>query len=183
MRFHQTFVLRSICGLVFILSPFFATQAFCGDLPTNALLHVVAPDNVDIDIDGAGIHAAELAKKPGSRLYSLRHLPAGEIRRANVLARLRLGADLATASKTVDVRAGQYYEVRFTQADWTKSRLAQRVVGEIVLYTFEKGGHAWPGDPKPFWAVGKPIMELSATDVLWEFFKKHPKQTPQRQEK
>jgi len=51
---------------------------------------------------------------------------------------------------------------------------------EVVLYTTVGGEHWWPGNP---WnsSPGSPwlvdtIQEISATDLIWEFFESHPKQ-------
>jgi polyhydroxybutyrate depolymerase len=48
---------------------------------------------------------------------------------------------------------------------------------EVVLYTIQDQGHAWPGGEKGrrFGNVDKPTNVISATDLIWEFFKKHPK--------
>jgi len=43
---------------------------------------------------------------------------------------------------------------------------------EVVLYTVVFGGHEWFGGPESFW----PPCEISATDLMWEFFEQHPKQ-------
>jgi polyhydroxybutyrate depolymerase len=45
---------------------------------------------------------------------------------------------------------------------------------EVVLYVIEGGGHTWPGrDPLvPF--LGKSTKDISANDLIWEFFEKHP---------
>lgn len=45
---------------------------------------------------------------------------------------------------------------------------------EVVLYTIENGGHAWPGGNK-FTGGDEPTTEISATDTIWEFFEEHPK--------
>ncbi len=46
---------------------------------------------------------------------------------------------------------------------------------EVVLYTIVDGKHAWPGGTAA-WAGGdEPTQEISATDLMWEFFKAHPK--------
>ena len=45
---------------------------------------------------------------------------------------------------------------------------------EVVLYTLTNCGHAWPGGKK-FAGGDKPTLDISATDVIWEFFKNHPK--------
>jgi len=43
---------------------------------------------------------------------------------------------------------------------------------EVVLYSVVNGGHEWFGGPEAFW----PPCEISATDLMWEFFEQHPKQ-------
>ena len=44
---------------------------------------------------------------------------------------------------------------------------------EVVLVAIEGGGHAWPGRPLPL--LGKATKNVSAADLMWEFFQKHPK--------
>jgi len=49
---------------------------------------------------------------------------------------------------------------------------------EVILYTTVGGEHWWPGNP---YTSGTPwlidtIREISATDLIWEFFEAHPKQ-------
>jgi polyhydroxybutyrate depolymerase len=51
---------------------------------------------------------------------------------------------------------------------------------EVILYTTVGGDHWWPGNPwisRPGspWLVDA-IQEISATDLIWEFFEQHPKQ-------
>ncbi len=43
---------------------------------------------------------------------------------------------------------------------------------EIVFYTIEGGGHAWPGGRPTF--VGKTSRDISASQVMWAFFEAHP---------
>ncbi len=46
---------------------------------------------------------------------------------------------------------------------------------EVVLCTIKGEGHTWPGGKKwAFWA-DEPTREISATDVMWDFFAAHPK--------
>lgn len=45
---------------------------------------------------------------------------------------------------------------------------------EVVLIIIEEGGHTWPGQEPPVGFIGKSAMNLSANDLMWEFFKKHP---------
>jgi polyhydroxybutyrate depolymerase len=48
---------------------------------------------------------------------------------------------------------------------------------EVVLYTTVGGEHWWPGN---HWNTGQwlvdTIREISATDLIWDFFAAHPKQ-------
>lgn len=44
---------------------------------------------------------------------------------------------------------------------------------EVVLIVIEEGGHTWPGQQPPVDFVGKSAKNLSANDLIWEFFKKH----------
>jgi polyhydroxybutyrate depolymerase len=48
---------------------------------------------------------------------------------------------------------------------------------EVVLYTFEGGGHTWPGGPQylPRLVVGRVCLDVDATPAIWEFFKTHPR--------
>jgi polyhydroxybutyrate depolymerase len=45
----------------------------------------------------------------------------------------------------------------------------------VALYSIEGGGHVWPGGKKGFLEIGEPAHEISATDIIWEFFNNHPK--------
>lgn len=45
----------------------------------------------------------------------------------------------------------------------------------VDLYTIIGGGHAWPGGEKGSIFGDEPTSEISATDLIWEFFKSHPK--------
>jgi polyhydroxybutyrate depolymerase len=43
---------------------------------------------------------------------------------------------------------------------------------EVHLYTIVNGGHGWPGSDRG----DRPTQELSATEIMWDFFMSHPKQ-------
>lgn len=46
---------------------------------------------------------------------------------------------------------------------------------EVVLYVIENGGHTWPGmDVGPAF-LGASTMNINANEIMWEFFKKHPR--------
>lgn len=48
---------------------------------------------------------------------------------------------------------------------------------EVILYTIKNGGHAWPGgiSGAKYGNVDRPTQEISGTNLIWDFFKKHPK--------
>ncbi len=45
---------------------------------------------------------------------------------------------------------------------------------EVVLLVIHGGGHTWPGREPRLKFLGKSTRNLSASDAMWEFFKKHP---------
>ncbi|MHB1038148.1 MAG: CE1 family esterase [Pirellulales bacterium] len=47
---------------------------------------------------------------------------------------------------------------------------------EVVLFIIEGGGHTWPGQQPPVGFIGKSTKNISANDLIWEFFEKHPMQ-------
>jgi len=55
-----------------------------------------------------------------------------------------------------------------------------RDASEVELYTIKGGTHSWPGGVK--WAkdAPEPTKEISATDVMWDFFIRHPKKISPR---
>jgi polyhydroxybutyrate depolymerase len=46
---------------------------------------------------------------------------------------------------------------------------------EVVLMIIKGGGHTWPGRDPSFPHLGKSTKDISANDLMWEFFEKHPK--------
>jgi polyhydroxybutyrate depolymerase len=47
---------------------------------------------------------------------------------------------------------------------------------EIVLYKLLSGGHSWPGGERIRRFADSPIKNVSATELIWDFFKNNPKQ-------
>jgi len=45
---------------------------------------------------------------------------------------------------------------------------------EVVLVIIEGGGHTWPGHELRVKMLGKSTKNISANDLMWEFFEKHP---------
>jgi polyhydroxybutyrate depolymerase len=46
---------------------------------------------------------------------------------------------------------------------------------EVILYDVQGGGHTWPGGWQYLgvWLVGRTSREVNASDLIWEFFKRH----------
>jgi len=45
---------------------------------------------------------------------------------------------------------------------------------EVILVEIEGGGHTWPGVEPPISFIGKSTKDISANDMIWEFFQRHP---------
>ena len=45
---------------------------------------------------------------------------------------------------------------------------------EVVLFSIEGAGHTWPDMQPPVGFIGKSTKNISANDLLWEFFQRHP---------
>ena len=52
-----------------------------------------------------------------------------------------------------------------------------REESEVVLIEIEGGGHTWPGQKPIVSSLGESTMDISANDLMWEFFQKHPRPT------
>jgi polyhydroxybutyrate depolymerase len=46
---------------------------------------------------------------------------------------------------------------------------------EVVLIEIKGGGHTWPGQKPIVSFLGESTMDISANDLMWEFFQKHPR--------
>ena len=45
---------------------------------------------------------------------------------------------------------------------------------EVVLIEIKNGGHTWPGRKPMVAFLGKSTFDVSANDLMWDFFQKHP---------
>lgn len=45
----------------------------------------------------------------------------------------------------------------------------------MILFAIEGGGHTWPGRKPLVQRLGKSNRDISANDLMWEFFQRHPK--------
>ena len=60
--------------------------------------------------------------------------------------------------------------MKVTRKTWS----GQKDSSEVILIEIENGGHTWPGQkPIPAW-LGKSTTDISANDLMWEFFQSHP---------
>lgn len=44
---------------------------------------------------------------------------------------------------------------------------------EVTLVVVHGGGHTWPGRQPPLGMLGRSTRDISATDLIWEFFSRH----------
>jgi len=45
---------------------------------------------------------------------------------------------------------------------------------EVVLIVIDGGGHTWPGRESRLASLGKSTRDISANDLMWAFFQRHP---------
>ncbi len=60
--------------------------------------------------------------------------------------------------------------MKVTRKTWSGGRDGS----EVVLIEITSGGHTWPGMDPPVAMLGKSTKDISANDLMWEFFQKHP---------
>ncbi|MGQ0636370.1 MAG: extracellular catalytic domain type 1 short-chain-length polyhydroxyalkanoate depolymerase [Planctomycetaceae bacterium] len=51
---------------------------------------------------------------------------------------------------------------------------------QVVLYEIAGAGHTWPGRKPSLLFLGKTTLNVSANDVMWEFFERHPRGAAQK---
>lgn len=54
-----------------------------------------------------------------------------------------------------------------------------RAGSEVTQYILLNQGHAWPGGKKGYWRADPPSQLVSANDLMFEFFKRHPEKADQ----
>lgn len=73
--------------------------------------------------------------------------------------------------------------MKVTRKTWSGGRDGS----EVVLIEIDGGGHTWPGKEPIVKMLGPSTRDISANDLMWEFFQKHPmkaatsEDTPARQ--
>jgi polyhydroxybutyrate depolymerase len=56
-----------------------------------------------------------------------------------------------------------------------RDTFASPIHADIVLYTVLDGNHMWPGGKIMPGKSQEPVQEISATDLMWDFFSHHPR--------
>ncbi|MFI2351077.1 hypothetical protein ACH492_29470 [Streptomyces sp. NPDC019443] len=59
--------------------------------------------------------------------------------------------------------------------DNTRTPAKCRDQSEFLTYRLPDMGHNWPGSKDP--GMGDPVTGVNATDLIWEFFKVHPRKS------
>lgn len=81
-------------------------------------------------------------------------------------------ANQCSTTPTVEALPDQVDDgMKVTRKTWSGGRDNS----EVVLVEIDDGGHTWPGQEPPLWSLGKSTKDISANDLMWEFFKKHPR--------
>jgi polyhydroxybutyrate depolymerase len=70
---------------------------------------------------------------------------------------------------TVDVLSKGGDELKVTRTTYSGGKDGAEVVSVVI----EGGGHTWPGQKPPVGFIGESAMNISANDLIWEFFQKH----------
>jgi polyhydroxybutyrate depolymerase len=71
-------------------------------------------------------------------------------------------------SKATDVLSKPEDDLKVTRTSYAQGQNG----ADVVLVIVEGGGHTWPGRKPRF--RGKSALNVSANDLIWEFFEKHP---------
>jgi len=58
---------------------------------------------------------------------------------------------------------------------WRIRHASPRDPGAVTLYRIEGGGHTWPGRAGHERLLGPVTRDISANDILWDFFRAHPR--------
>ncbi|MCI0514619.1 hypothetical protein L0128_15505, partial [candidate division KSB1 bacterium] len=63
------------------------------------------------------------------------------------------------------------------KVEWTTYQNCQPGI-ELKVLLIKGGGHTWPGGPqyRSKFVIGNVCRDFSATEMIWEFFKNHPRQ-------
>jgi polyhydroxybutyrate depolymerase len=76
----------------------------------------------------------------------------------------------ASEPQTTELPDKAHDDTRVTR----KVYAANKGGAEVVLYVIDGGGHTWPGRQPPNRFIGRATEQISANDLIWQFFKKHP---------
>jgi len=86
--------------------------------------------------------------------------------------------DYLPVETTVNLWANKYNAFLMSKSEsaaFIKTNYKNNNGTEIVLYKMLSGGHSWPGGEKIRRFADNPVKNVSATDLIWEFFKDRSK--------
>ena len=126
--------------------------------------------------DPAVIDTTDCASAQGVSVMTF-HGTADQVNPYNGNSDPRWGYDIATAVQGwADL--DQCTETTTEQVSEHVQRTVHRGCAqdaEVVSYTVADGGHTWPGTSADISALGAMTQEISASQLMWEFFTAHPK--------
>lgn len=139
------------------VAPVAGTMATDDCRPTRPVpvLHVHGTDDEYVPFGG------------GKGAKSISGLPHRSVE-ATIAAWVRAnGCRMEPATEELPDRTGD--EMRLTRTTYRGDAAG----AEVVLVTVAGGGHTWPGRPGSA-ALGRSTRSVSANDLIWEFFERHP---------
>ena len=96
------------------------------------------------------------------------------------------GTDFRSVAHSIDAwveangctRSPETKALEDQEEDGTTVKIVRHDAGrdgaEVVLVVIEGGGHTWPGREPRLRTLGRSTREISANDMMWEFFERHP---------
>lgn len=78
------------------------------------------------------------------------------------------GCDPTPKIESVPTPPGDLAVTRFTYPNGNQG-------SQVVLIKIDGGGHTWPGRRPPTKILGKSVEGISANQMMWDFFERHPK--------
>lgn len=84
--------------------------------------------------------------------------------------RLWAGINGCRETRGPEFLAAPHEDLAVTRETWTAGTNG----AEVVLVTIRGGGHTWPGQKPPVGFIGKSTRKVSANDLMWDFFRRHP---------
>ena len=111
-------------------------------------------------------------------LYTSATPPSGPPSAEHMAAMMKLIEDMSGSGVLVTTGGILSRETGMKVTRKTFSPAKGKDGAEVVLFVIENGGHTWPGRPSRARFLGPSTTDVSANDLMWEFFEKHPMPDP-----